>query len=43
MKLQFFNNGAEPMALGPSEFGAFLKAESEKWSHVIKAANIKIE
>jgi tripartite-type tricarboxylate transporter receptor subunit TctC len=33
--------GVEPMLMTPSEFGAFIGAEIEKWAKVIRAANIK--
>jgi tripartite-type tricarboxylate transporter receptor subunit TctC len=35
--------GAEPVVMSPSEFGAFVDAETDKWAKVIRAANIKIE
>ena len=32
------------LALGtPDAFGAFMKAQGEKWSEVAKKANIKVE
>jgi tripartite-type tricarboxylate transporter receptor subunit TctC len=43
MKTHVVNNGADPMALGPKAFGAFLQAESAKWAQVAKAANLRIE
>jgi tripartite-type tricarboxylate transporter receptor subunit TctC len=33
--------GADVAALGPDEFGHFMKSESEKWIKVIKAANLR--
>jgi tripartite-type tricarboxylate transporter receptor subunit TctC len=36
---QFF----EPMAGSPHEFAAFIKTDAEKWSRVIRAANVKVE
>jgi tripartite-type tricarboxylate transporter receptor subunit TctC len=35
--------GAEPMALTPAGFGSLLADETEKWSKVVKVANIKVE
>ncbi|OZI39503.1 MFS transporter [Bordetella genomosp. 1] len=35
--------GAEPRAGTPDEFGAFLRAEIDKWGKVIKTAGIKLE
>lgn len=35
--------GAEIISSVPEEFGAFLRAEREKWARVIKAANIRSE
>lgn len=43
MKTQVVNNGADPMALGPAEFGKFLHSESAKWAQVAKAAQLRIE
>ena len=35
--------GAEPLANSPQEFAAFIRAETKKWSEVIKAAGVKLE
>jgi tripartite-type tricarboxylate transporter receptor subunit TctC len=35
--------GAQPIGNTPEEFGAFVKAEREKWSKVVTEANIKVE
>ena len=35
--------GAEPIPMAPVEFEAFLRAELDKWTKVVKAANIKLE
>ena len=43
LKAYVVNNGADPMAVGPKEFGEFLKMESAKWAQVAKAANLRIE
>jgi tripartite-type tricarboxylate transporter receptor subunit TctC len=37
------NLGAEPVGGSPGEFQAFLKSDVERWSKIIKAANIKDE
>ncbi len=43
MKTHVVNNGADPMAMGPKEFGVFLSTESAKWGQVARAANLRIE
>ena len=36
--------GVTPAASGtPAEFGAFIRAENEKWGRVAKTANIKLD
>ena len=35
--------GAVPLTGSPADFGKFIAAEAEKWSKVIRAANIKVE
>lgn len=35
--------GTQTVSMTPTEFGAFLRAEIEKWTKVVKAANIKLE
>jgi tripartite-type tricarboxylate transporter receptor subunit TctC len=35
--------GADPMVMGPSEFGKLIADETEKWAKVIKFAGIKVE
>jgi tripartite-type tricarboxylate transporter receptor subunit TctC len=35
--------GAAPIGSSPSEFGAFIRAEYEKWGPIIKAAGIRAE
>ena len=35
--------GTQPMTNSPDEFRAFIQAESDKWSRVIKAANIRAD
>jgi tripartite-type tricarboxylate transporter receptor subunit TctC len=40
---RFQLDGAEPVGSTPKEFAAFLKAEMQKWSKVIKEAGIKPE
>jgi tripartite-type tricarboxylate transporter receptor subunit TctC len=37
------SDGAEVVAGTPEEFGAFLRAETQKWARVVKAAGIKPE
>ena len=40
---RFRLDGAEPVGSSPSEFAAFLKTETQKWTKVIKDAGIKPE
>jgi tripartite-type tricarboxylate transporter receptor subunit TctC len=40
---KFASLGAIPRALGPAEFGAYLKSEDARWSAVVKASGVKIE
>jgi len=35
--------GAIPLIMSPDQYGAFVKAEIEKWAHVVKVAGIKPE
>jgi len=35
------SQGAEPVGNTPEEFGAFVKSEIEKWSHLVKTARMK--
>jgi tripartite-type tricarboxylate transporter receptor subunit TctC len=35
------SQGAEPVGNTPEEFGAFVKSEVEKWSHLVKTAKMK--
>lgn len=41
MRAKLAAQGVLPIASKPDEFTAYMKAEQEKWSQVIKAANIK--
>ena len=43
IKARLADFGATPLAGSPADFGKFIAAEAEKWSKVIRAANIKIE
>ncbi len=36
-------DGAEPVGSTPEQFAAFIKAELDKWSRVVKAAGIQPE
>lgn len=40
---RFAEQGAEPRGWSPEESGRFIKAESERWSKVIKSANVTLE
>ena len=35
------SQGAEPVGNSPEEFRAFIKSEIDKWSNLVKAANMK--
>ncbi len=43
MKARFADLGAEPMPMGPAEFGKFVADDTEKWAKVIHTANIKMD
>lgn len=43
MKNFILSQGAEPVLMGPAQFGASLKAEIVKWAKVVKAANVKLD
>jgi tripartite-type tricarboxylate transporter receptor subunit TctC len=40
---KFATLGAIPRALGPAEFGKYLKSEDARWSAVVKASGVTIE
>lgn len=43
VQTSFANRGADIERMGPAEFRAHIKAETEKWGRVVKQANIKAE
>ena len=43
MKKFLMTQGAEPMLMDPPKFSEFLRAETEKWAKVVKAANLKLD
>jgi len=43
MKARLADLGAASLAGSPADFGRFIAAEAEKWSKVIRAANIKVD
>ena len=43
VRARFAEQGAEPCGWSPEESGRFIKAESERWSKVIKSANVTLE
>jgi tripartite-type tricarboxylate transporter receptor subunit TctC len=43
IKKRMADLGSEPMIMTAAQFGAFEKAEAEKWGKVVKAAGIKAE
>lgn len=40
---QLLAQGAEPMQSTPAEFGALMRSDTQRWTDVIRAANIKSE
>jgi tripartite-type tricarboxylate transporter receptor subunit TctC len=40
---RFLTQAAEPVGNTPEEFGAFIRAETEKWSKVIKRSGAKVD
>lgn len=36
-------DGTDPVASSPQEFAAFLRAERDRWTRVVKSANIRVE
>jgi tripartite-type tricarboxylate transporter receptor subunit TctC len=43
MQAKLANLGAEPMPMGPDEFGKLIAGDTEKWGKVIRAADIKMD
>jgi tripartite-type tricarboxylate transporter receptor subunit TctC len=43
VRAQLANLGGRALALSPTELGALIAEETEKWATVIRAANIKAE
>jgi tripartite-type tricarboxylate transporter receptor subunit TctC len=43
MKKFLLTQGAEPMLMDPPKFSEFLRAETEKWGKVVKAAKLKLD
>ncbi|HYC47996.1 MAG TPA: tripartite tricarboxylate transporter substrate binding protein [Burkholderiales bacterium] len=43
MKKFLLSQGAEPMLMDAPKFGEFLRAETEKWGKVVKAAKLKLD
>ena len=43
MRERILGMGGIPVSNTPEEFTAFMKAESEKWAQVAKAAKVKME
>jgi tripartite-type tricarboxylate transporter receptor subunit TctC len=43
VKARLADLGLAPLVGSPADFGKFIAAEAEKWSKVIRAANIKLE
>jgi tripartite-type tricarboxylate transporter receptor subunit TctC len=43
LQKRFGDLGGEIKPMSPDELGAYVKAENDKWSKVVKSANIKLE
>ena len=43
MQAHFAELGAEPMPMGPTEFGKLIADDTEKWAKVIRTANITMD
>jgi tripartite-type tricarboxylate transporter receptor subunit TctC len=43
MKQAWASQGAAPMAMTPDEFAAFLRADMEKWAHVVKVSGARAD
>src|SRR5205809_8053709 len=43
IKARLADLGAAPLAGSPADFARFIAAEAEKWSKVIRTANIKVD
>lgn len=43
MREKLAAEGAEPTSSTPDQFGAFLRSEIDKWSKVVRAANVRAE
>ena len=40
VRKRLMNDGAEPVGSSPQQFAAYIRAETDKWAKVIKAAGI---
>ena len=43
MQERFAADDAESIGSGPAEYAAFIRKEQERWSKVVRAANIKAD
>jgi tripartite-type tricarboxylate transporter receptor subunit TctC len=43
IKEMWEKQGAEPMTMSPAEFDKYLRADIEKWAHVVKVSGAKID
>jgi tripartite-type tricarboxylate transporter receptor subunit TctC len=43
IKEMWEKQGAEPMAMSPADFDKYLRADIEKWAHVVKVSGAKID
>ncbi len=42
-KQKFAELGAVAVSLGPQDFAAYIASETQRWSRVVEAANIRLE
>jgi tripartite-type tricarboxylate transporter receptor subunit TctC len=43
IRQQWATQGAEPMTMTPAEFDKYLRADIEKWAHVVKVSGAKVD
>ena len=43
VKEAWVKQGAEPMIMSPAEFETYLRADIEKWAHVVRISGAKLE